>query len=319
MKNNDKKKLLCIYLLLYLVVYPFCFADDLTDSEKIFNWAEKDYSHYFSPANAQSSSIFGYWARYYKTTDSYIGSKDGQLFVYGKVFDGLLPIGSISQWLPLATEIKPLANEKGHLNDTGLTWGIDFPNSKNSSCTGSTINAQDCSHGRDLTHNDNSDGHAGFSFTKLDASGNELLSSASQWSCVRDNVTELVWEIKTDDDSIHDKDNTYRWGGVSALGSGTIGDYYNDWDNLVNGSNAERLCGFSDWRVPTIDELSSISNYGHFQNAIDMDYFPNANRAWSSSPYAPYLSYAWNINFVDGNIYHSGRNNNYSVRLVYSK
>jgi hypothetical protein len=45
------------------------------------------------------------------------------------------------------------------------------------------------------------------SYTKLDAQGNELSSNASSWIMVRDNVTGLIWEIKTDDDSVHDKDN----------------------------------------------------------------------------------------------------------------
>jgi len=47
------------------------------------------------------------------------------------------------------------------------------------------------------------------SYTKLDASGNDLPDSATSWVMVRDNVTQLIWEVKTDDGSIHDRDNTY--------------------------------------------------------------------------------------------------------------
>ena len=61
------------------------------------------------------------------------------------------------------------------LNDTGITWGGSYPSGNNAGCTGEEIGAQDCSHGRDFTNNDNSDGHAGFSFTKLDASGLPLV------------------------------------------------------------------------------------------------------------------------------------------------
>ncbi|MEZ4579180.1 MAG: hypothetical protein R2875_14595 [Desulfobacterales bacterium] len=43
----------------------------------------------------------------------------------------------------------------------------------------------------------------------------ELDDTATQegegWIMIRDNVTGLIWEIKTDDDSIHDKDNTFAW------------------------------------------------------------------------------------------------------------
>ena len=45
---------------------------------------------------------------------------------------------------------------------------------------------QDCGSGRDFSHNDNSDGFAGFSFTKLDQQGRELAADAEQWHCVRD-------------------------------------------------------------------------------------------------------------------------------------
>lgn len=47
--------------------------------------------------------------------------------------------------------------------------------------------------------------------TKLDASGNALDACAAEWAMVRINVTGLVWEVKTDDGSIHDKDDIYDW------------------------------------------------------------------------------------------------------------
>lgn len=53
------------------------------------------------------------------------------------------------------------------------------------------------------------------SFTKLDGSGNALTDSATSWVMVKDNVTGLVWEMKTNQDGVknyndpHDADNTY--------------------------------------------------------------------------------------------------------------
>ncbi|MDA3789060.1 MAG: hypothetical protein PF503_11320 [Desulfobacula sp.] len=47
------------------------------------------------------------------------------------------------------------------------------------------------------------------SYIKLDASGNDLADEAISWTMVRDNITGLIWEVKTDDGSVHDKDNTY--------------------------------------------------------------------------------------------------------------
>ncbi len=78
-------------------------------------------------------------------------------------------------------------------------------------CPVATYPGQDAEYGRDATHNDNSDGHAGFSFTKLDANGNTLPTTALSWSCVKDNVTGLIWEVKTDDSGLQDMGNIYSW------------------------------------------------------------------------------------------------------------
>ncbi len=136
---------------------------------------------------------------------------------------------------------------------------------------------------------------------------------------MRDNVTGLVWEGKTDDGGIHDKDNTYRWGGTTALGTG-YGTYYPDWDTLVDGSNSERLCGYSDWRVPTQAELQGLVHYGRTNPAIDTDYFPDALwSSWSASPSAFWSAYAWGVSFYVGHadftIWRDARNH---VRLVSS-
>ena len=209
------------------------------------------------------------------------------------------------------------------LNDTGITWGGNYPEGNNTTCTSNIYAPQDCHQGRDATHNDPSDGHGGFSFTKLDASGNSLPASATTWSCVRDNVTGLVWEGKTDDGGIHDKDNTYRWGGKTALGAG-YGTYYPDWNTLVDGSNTERLCGFSDWRVPTRGELQGLVHYGRTNPAIDTGYFPNtlASYFWSASPSASSSGNAWYFRFSIGTVnddgYYGGRNYALHVRLVRS-
>ncbi len=54
------------------------------------------------------------------------------------------------------------------LNDTGVTYCADLFSSDRS-CPVNRFPGQDAEHGRDVTQNDDSDGQAGFSFTKLDA------------------------------------------------------------------------------------------------------------------------------------------------------
>ena len=189
-------------------------------------------------------------------------------------------------------------------------------------------------------------------YTKLDAYGYELPSSAKSWACVLDNRSGLIWEVKTDDGGARDKDNKYRWGGKGVSDralkwvenspgnkhpesrwSGS-GDRYDDWNKLVTAANSEQLCGFSDWRVPDLYQLASLVRCrgGSYQNldkgcsgsyqkpTIDTEYFPNAQSSWywSASPDADSSDVAWRLNFSYGNDDNYSRSLNYHVRLVRS-
>lgn len=230
------------------------------------------------------------------------------------------------------------------LNDTGITWGGDYPSGNNTECAGENeqgeaiIAQQDCSHGRDAqaaagTLTKVGGGAAGFDFTRLNADGSDYAGSgdynSQPWACVRDNHTGLVWEVKTDDGGIHDKDNTYRWGGKTALVTQQArddgwGEFYDDWDTLVDGSNSANsgsgLCGLTDWRVPAVNELMGITHKGIYDPSIDTDYFPNTRSSWywSSSPGLDSIDRALNIHFSRGhsNSAYGGRSNSYAVRLV---
>ena len=190
-------------------------------------------------------------------------------------------------------------------------------------------------------------------YTKLDASGNKLPSSARSWACVLDNRSGLIWEVKTDDGGAHDKDNYYSWGGkgVSDVALGWVenspgnkypesrwngkGNRYDDWNKLVDSANSEQLCGFSDWRVPDLYQLASLvrCHGGSYQSldkgcsgsyqrpTIDTDYFPNAKSSWywSASPVAGNSNLAWHFFFDYG--YDNGVSYRYfdvHVRLVRS-
>ena len=97
------------------------------------------------------------------------------------------------------------------------------------------------------------------SFTKLDDQGKELPDLATEWTMVRDNITGLIWEVKTDDGSIHDKDNQYTW---------------YDTEDFINSLNSSNYGGFSDWRLPTVAELASLVNYEKWNPSINRSYFP---------------------------------------------
>ena len=154
------------------------------------------------------------------------------------------------------------------LNDTGVTFAADakndYPDCNNS------ITTQDCHIGRDVTHNDDSDGVAGFSFTKLDANGIPLVDQSvdyatEPWTCVRDNVTGLIWEVKTDSDS----NDPLDWGPHDLRRS------WNNPDPLIQDANDNNFCGLNNWREPTYPEHLSAVNFSQIRGILDPSYFPH--------------------------------------------
>ncbi|MDD3813450.1 MAG: DUF1566 domain-containing protein [Desulfocapsaceae bacterium] len=230
------------------------------------------------------------------------------------------------------------------LNDTGITWGGSYPSDNNAGCTGEEIGAQDCSHGRDFTNNNDSDGHAGFSFTKLDADGVPLINQAADyattpWACVQDNVTGLIWEVKTADGGLHDQNDGYSWYNTDTAINGGVDGYENPGDTCagyVAGQpstycntqaytarvNAAGWCGENDWRMPTRTELQGIVSYDRVAPTIDTAYFPNtpSSVVWSGSPSPEAYGSdgARSVDFLYGYSGNYNRESGYQVRLVRS-
>jgi hypothetical protein len=214
------------------------------------------------------------------------------------------------------------------VNDTGITYCGDGDRS-DLPCPVSGYPGQDAEYGADVTNYDDSDGHAGFSFTKLDEAGNALPSSASHWVCVRDNLTRLVWEVKTDDGGLRDKNSYYSWynpdssmngGDPGVIDSGICVGSRCDTQGYVEAVNEDGLCGARDWRMPTIFELLTIMDNDSWRPVIDTDYFPNTLPGgifWSSDPYQYYHGHAWLASFGRGYAVHATRRNPRLVRLVH--
>ncbi|KPA16471.1 secreted protein containing DUF1566 [Candidatus Magnetomorum sp. HK-1] len=109
------------------------------------------------------------------------------------------------------------------------------------------------------------------SYTKLDEKGNPLPDDAPSWVMIKDNVTGLIWEKKTQDDSISDKYNRYTWSEAKY--------------DFIETLNRNKFGGASDWRLPTIYELGSIVNLNSGYLIPNDKYFYNtiSNIYWSST------------------------------------
>lgn len=118
---------------------------------------------------------------------------------------------------------------------------------------------------------------------------------------ITDNNTDLVWEKKSDDGMIHDKDTTYLWADAFAV-------------HIAGLNTAPCFAGFCDWRLPNVKELLSIVNYENGFPAISSEFNSNctascgvttcsytaAGEYGSSTSFAADPSAVWLVNFSNG-------------------
>lgn len=215
------------------------------------------------------------------------------------------------------------------LNDTGMTQCVGHRGDWSSDCARS---GQDAAHGRDLNDPNPDDGVLGFSFRKVCRSGQmagdgscpadpALGSGPDEWGCVFDNVTRLTWEVKTADGGLHHGQRQYTNKNAGAR------DNPKDVRWLIEGTNAEALCGASDWRLPDALELQSIVDYGMGVPGVpdgpgggwvDPVYFPNTLGwfSWTSEKYLYAAQFAWCVDTGVGRVNIQKRSGHAAARLV---
>ncbi len=120
-------------------------------------------------------------------------------------------------------------------------------------------------------------GAADAAFTRLDAAGTALPATApaAQWVCSRDERSGLVWELKTRDGGPRDGRWTYTpydsnpatnggYPGYKDASSGScvravMPEGSCNTEAYVQAVNAMALCGYTDWRLPSVRELNAVA------------------------------------------------------------
>lgn len=230
------------------------------------------------------------------------------------------------------------------LLDTGITSSQCYGAGSNVliSCTDPVAIAlsdqQDGMRGRDVTSPAAADGKLGFSYSEVP---NPAGGTYARTECVQDNLTGLMWEGKPTT-GLRAADNIYtNYDSTTALQkkdpafiyfyvyvaptqaeidapSNSVG-----FKNTVNTSGG--ICGYTDWRLPSADELQTLVDYGVASPGptIDTTWFPNTFGAegsmfLSSSPNLGSDYDSWAVYFDGGVVDVSPRDsyNPLHVRLV---
>jgi hypothetical protein len=197
------------------------------------------------------------------------------------------------------------------LNDTGASTFYDGQSFKSSS-GGNQYPGQDAEFGADAQGNPNTDGDLGFSYTKVDRSGNAMAYTDKDHSCVRDERTGLVWEVKQSYQPLPSSGSTETikaiadsWGSESGeqlykssftnFRATNYKYYYYNNDNSMNngqpGVNYSSSLGFYNSRFP-INQLAAFPNN-------EMSGYSTKTRIPNSDIYIDYLNEISHCGFND--------------------
>lgn len=177
----------------------------------------------------------------------------------------------------------------GSLPDTGMTRCYD--QSAEIPCGNAALPRQDAEHGRDSVIpylRKIGRGEHAFDFTKLDENGDEVSDDASEFSCVRDNVTGLIWELKepvlaaAPNTTLRAANNRYSYvnaapgnggeaGEAAAANSSCPSDTDCGTQTYIDEVNDAVYCGGSNWRMPTLVELMSLADFSRRGQAHLLD------------------------------------------------
>ncbi len=121
---------------------------------------------------------------------------------------------------------------------------------------------------------------------------NVRFDTATAPGTVIDRLTGLQWEQKTNDASVHDRDNDYTW---TVTGGPASGNVFTTFMATLNGAS---FAGHSDWRLPSKEEFFSLVTEPDCGTppCLDSAFGPTlANSYWTASNFIELPIVAWTL------------------------
>ncbi len=143
--------------------------------------------------------------------------------------------------------------------------------------------------------------------------GEKVKTDSVYVRCVRGNSSISANNFQdNNDDTVTDTSTGLMWQKTEG-GS-------KNWDQALSYCEGLTLAGHSDWRLPNIKELESLTDDSRYLPAIDTVAFPGAHgtKYWSATAHVTFTSYAWYVGFDYGYVdyYYGSKMNSLYVRCV---
>lgn len=92
---------------------------EIADSNRVFDWAERNHPELFAPAGVGTLTIEGYVVRFYSETNTWLGTSDGSVYVFGEPFSAIAPIGLSLKTIGESEEFLDIANQERQVPGIG--------------------------------------------------------------------------------------------------------------------------------------------------------------------------------------------------------